>query len=408
MFKCKECGSEYDIKPDFCDCGNDTFDEIITKSSTPVNQVKISDVVRQEEQDEENVYVNSLAKKQEAFSMLVFLVCIIVSFVVLFFVGNPSSESQKTATKSDTEKTQQSVNIPTIDSIWDNSMAGVINNEKTKPNKISKPVQQAEKPEAKPQNQIAQNIQQFLQSGSQQPQSRPIETKTQSPARQKVQTQPQQSVSSKVKQTATVAQKTPSPQKTVSTKTQVSNPAPMIPAKTQAIANGQKTTANATSSIKQPTKTSQSNTVKPVQTASVPTQKTTAQPAKQVSTSQNTTVASTHVSTTIRPKATVDTQALKKELDNYKVGLRNTIGRKIDFANVLGDGDCTVSFKVASNGKLTNRAFAKQSSNVTLNDAVYSAVMSTPSYNPPPSAYNNETMNLHIKFYNGNFDISLY
>ena len=28
MFKCKECGAEYEIKPDYCDCGNDEFDEI--------------------------------------------------------------------------------------------------------------------------------------------------------------------------------------------------------------------------------------------------------------------------------------------------------------------------------------------------------------------------------------------
>ena len=113
------------------------------------------------------------------------------------------------------------------------------------------------------------------------------------------------------------------------------------------------------------------------------------------------------MNSSLRPKATVDTEALKKELTNYKIGLQNTIGRKIDFANVIGDGECTVSFKVASNGKLTNRAFSQQSSNITLNDAVYSAVLSTPNYNPPPTAYNNETLKLKIRFYNGNFSISL-
>ena len=25
MFRCKECGTEFDVKPDYCDCGNDTF-----------------------------------------------------------------------------------------------------------------------------------------------------------------------------------------------------------------------------------------------------------------------------------------------------------------------------------------------------------------------------------------------
>ena len=95
----------------------------------------------------------------------------------------------------------------------------------------------------------------------------------------------------------------------------------------------------------------------------------------------------------------------KVEYANYKAALRNTIGRKIDFTRVIGDGSCTVAFKINSSGKLVNRSFVKQSSNITLNDAVYAAVMATPTYNPPPSAYNNETLNLNISFYNGNFEI---
>ena len=54
-----------------------------------------------------------------------------------------------------------------------------------------------------------------------------------------------------------------------------------------------------------------------------------------------------------------------------------------------------------------NRYFAKQSLNITLNDAVYAAVMSTPKYNPPPEGYKNEILNLNISFYNGNFEITL-
>ena len=87
--------------------------------------------------------------------------------------------------------------------------------------------------------------------------------------------------------------------------------------------------------------------------------------------------------------------------------MRNTFARKIDFTRVIGDGSCTVSFKIDLNGRLYNRSFSKQSSNNTLNDAVYAAVMATPTFNPPPEAYNNEVLNLNIKFYNGNFEISL-
>ena len=108
------------------------------------------------------------------------------------------------------------------------------------------------------------------------------------------------------------------------------------------------------------------------------------------------------------PVQSVNKVVQKQELANYKIGLRNTIGRKIDFTRVVGDGTCTVAFKVNSSGTLTNRSFSVQSSNITLNDAVYNAVMSTPSYSAPPAGYNNETMYLKISFTNGNFNISLY
>ena len=91
----------------------------------------------------------------------------------------------------------------------------------------------------------------------------------------------------------------------------------------------------------------------------------------------------------------------------YKIGLRNKIAQKINFANVIGDGTCVVSFNIASNGALQNRKFQQQSDNFTLNDVVYNAVMQTPAYNPPPTGYRNETMRLTVKMINGNFEVSL-
>ena len=31
MYKCNECGAEYKIKPEYCDCGNDEFTEIVSE-----------------------------------------------------------------------------------------------------------------------------------------------------------------------------------------------------------------------------------------------------------------------------------------------------------------------------------------------------------------------------------------
>ena len=108
---------------------------------------------------------------------------------------------------------------------------------------------------------------------------------------------------------------------------------------------------------------------------------------------------------TISPK--VNAAAQKRELLNYKIALRNKIASNINFAAVVGDGSCAIAFKISQSGKLTNRAFSKQSTNDSLNDAVYNAVMQTPAYNPPPSGYKNETLKLSVTMYGGNFEVDL-
>ena len=97
----------------------------------------------------------------------------------------------------------------------------------------------------------------------------------------------------------------------------------------------------------------------------------------------------------------------EKEYANYKIGLRNKIASNINFATVTGDGNCVISFKLDSSGNLINRAFSQQSNNDSLNDAVYSAMMQTPSYRTPPAAYKNQTLKLSVKMYGGSFEVDL-
>ena len=97
----------------------------------------------------------------------------------------------------------------------------------------------------------------------------------------------------------------------------------------------------------------------------------------------------------------------KQELLNYKIKLQNNIGSKIDFAKVVGDGSCVVTFKIANNGQLINRNFAVQSENTSLNDVVYNAVMQTPYVSAPPQSYKGETLRLSVKIYGGSFEVAL-
>lgn len=103
----------------------------------------------------------------------------------------------------------------------------------------------------------------------------------------------------------------------------------------------------------------------------------------------------------------VDYAAQKRELNAYKIALRNKLGGSINFAAVIGDGKCAVTFKLDSTGNLINRSFSLQSSNDSLNDAVYAAVMQNPTFKAPPEGYKNETLTLSVKMYGGQFEVDL-
>ncbi len=426
MFRCKECGTEYDIKPDFCDCGNDIFEEIpgTVQKQAPAPSVQnqfqksVSEPKHKKTFNEQYPEFERLKNSFDPISAVLFLICIIIGLCVIFLVGNPEPDNVSDTDKNKAEVKSETLNIPSIDTFWNNSTAGIINNEKTAAQRAAR---ESSKKETE-QNKISA-AQQELQKN---PMLAKVENTLNSPVvKEPVQTtKPQTNVSQQTKsvqqqkttqQTKTTSAQQPKTSAASHTSTQKKNnsvsnkiqsifggsnsntstnknTSPSIPQKTRSIANQPKTSGTQTSVSKAPKQTQIQLQPKS---------------ASNVAKSQTTPAQTTTNQISLRPKATIDTKALQKELNNYKIGLRNTIGKKIDFANVVGDGECAVSFKVASTGKITNRAFSKQSSNITLNDAVYSAVMSTPSYNPPPSGYNNETMTLKIRFYNGNFDISL-
>ena len=103
-----------------------------------------------------------------------------------------------------------------------------------------------------------------------------------------------------------------------------------------------------------------------------------------------------------------NTAVLKQEFQNYKLSLRNRLASRMDFTRIVGDGECVVVFKIDASGKLTNRNFAKQSDNDSLNDVVYNAVMLTPTFNPPPKGYKGETVHLKVRMYSNNYEVYLY
>lgn len=320
MYKCKECGMEHDIKPDYCDCGNNEF-YTVNVSETDINQIEsmlIYDDVEPiiiNESKNKKTSLDILFAKFSPISVFVFILCIILSLVVILF---PIKEKEATLPDSGGAVSEQK--LPTIDKIWNNT---------------------------------------------------PPVVKTENPL----------PTDESIAQTAVI---------------------PNFVRNTQL-----KTTQN---HVQKPAvKTIQQNKTVLKQSQSLPITKSTTT-SKQTETELRKTTAET-VKKTEELKSQAETlqrtMAEKKEYADYKIKLRNAIGQRIDFTKVIGDGDCIISFTIDSSGRLINGAFAKQSNNITLNNAVYSAFMSSRNFTPPPAYYKNETLNLNVKLYNGNFEISL-
>lgn len=359
MYKCSECGLEFEIKPDYCECGNDVFEEIKIETIPPKEKTvkQTQKTVKSVDSDNNIQETKDFSKRLNTIkkfksnpldigSVLIFSVCIILSFIIIFFVRNPK-ENQITDTQA--VKTYSEKNIPSADAFWDNSVPAITAKQQSEIKNDDSELKQNEIKEVK---QIPQTTAAKL---------------TKNITAQKVSVQ-----KNTTPKTVTKENKTTAKQKQTITK------------------NSAQTTATKTAAAK-PTLTKQ-------EAPAI----NTAEKSQQQTVIQNQSKQEQETQTTVPVK---DTAASQREYLNYKTGLQNTIGSKIDFTKVVGDGDCTVAFRIDSTGKLTNRSFSKQSSNITLNDAVYKAVMLTPAYNPPPSGYNNEILNLNIKFYNGNFEI---
>ena len=284
MFKCKECGTEYQTKPDYCDCGNDTFEEIVVEIPK-VEETKPIEIKQQETVTPKPAEVAQTTVKKastiEPYAIIIFSICIILSLIVILFVANPKPQTQTTEQET---KQAETTNIPSIEKLWNNSTEGISTYQNT--GKTEAKVEQPQKEEDSSKKKV------------------------------------------EVKQT----------------------------------------------------------TVTPVQKTQTPIVKQTAKP--QVNKIQP--VVTTNKTSASSPASAPKTNP--QELANYKIKLRNYIASKIAFTTVVGDGECSFSFKISSSGVLTNKAPAKLSDNDSLNEAVYNALRQVYSYNTPPSGYKNETL----------------
>lgn len=379
MFKCTDCGQEFDIKPDYCDCGNDNFEEIIkqepkeeTVAPAPISQEQYygATSAQTQAQGSARLQAPTSVNPGEVYSWIIFGICLIFSVLSIMFLGKVPEQQEKLVQKP----VESNIDIPNIDKIWKTSRQTGLTPSVSEENIV----------ESTPSVTIAKNITDKLITNMHTPFQKPKEKIA------------QQNVS-QPKQQTTIKQQISS-----NTSSSVSNN--RVPASTMHIANSnqqnsttKKTPATSSSSVTQTPKTQQQGTLaQNVQNSQ--------QVVNNNSVSQNIT---NQVST---PKVQ---QTVKKPVDdartlaNYKTSLRNKLASNINFLSVIGDGQCAISFKVDSYGNLVNRTFSKQSENDSLNSAVFNGVKRTPAFSAPPTSYKNETLVLTVKMQAGRYEVSL-
>ena len=328
MYKCTECGLEYKVKPDYCDCGNNDFvltienNELGQNPSNDLNSANQAPDIKEEPGFNKNIPTtldSSFKMNVDIFSIAVFICCLVSAYAIIF-IWNPIN--QNIEENSDVQKiTAPQAYIPNINELWKEPQ-----------------IKNTEKP--LPAQELAKK----------------------------------QTTTPKVQ---TIVKKNATPKQTNNTTKSIQTSfTPKLTTKSSSV-NQQTIAQKQNSSVNLNIQKSNLDTTKAEAEAEIAAEKA--------------------------RKLAIE----KQEYYTYKINLRNSIAKKIDFTKVIGDGSCVVSFKIDSLGNLTNKAFAKQSSNLTLNNAVYKAIMATPNFTQPPTAYKNETLQLNISFNNGNYTITL-
>lgn len=111
MFECCDCKKIYKEKPDYCDCGNNFFNEIVEEKSS-ITPLKL----RKEKKSFSQQYpqITKFIDSLDILSVCIFIVCIILSILSLIFI----KPSEKIANPSVQKINNQASIMPSIDELW--------------------------------------------------------------------------------------------------------------------------------------------------------------------------------------------------------------------------------------------------------------------------------------------------
>lgn len=131
IYKCKNCGRNFNLKPDYCDCGNNTFVEVVENfdystvktdfnAENDVNFLYNNQNSFVDEEEQTSSYDKDLKKQRtsEIIAVAVFIVVVVTALIMIF--SNVSALLKKSAEKSPSVEIESYVPSD-VNEFWTNS-----------------------------------------------------------------------------------------------------------------------------------------------------------------------------------------------------------------------------------------------------------------------------------------------
>lgn len=123
MYKCTECNAIFEQCPDYCDCGNDIFEEIIDNNSVQIEMAEEEISMpkpRKRKRKLSPAEIQELKEKEEdkKKAMITMGISLVLCFIVL--ISPPYFEKKVEKVKKNT--VAKEIKIPSVNSFWDDSI----------------------------------------------------------------------------------------------------------------------------------------------------------------------------------------------------------------------------------------------------------------------------------------------
>ena len=119
MFKCTECNAEYEQRPDYCECGNDNFEEVIEEDYYDEEEYDEPAPRRSEPEMTPEQLAELAEEKKEKIKSLIALGVTLV-LCILVFVIPPHKPPKMQHVKEKVAK--ENIKLPSVDTYWDDTV----------------------------------------------------------------------------------------------------------------------------------------------------------------------------------------------------------------------------------------------------------------------------------------------